>query len=225
MRFRITIILMVALGGLTAVAVGTVLFVSASASVKNTLELMQARAELTISAVERGVADHVAPARNLVGDFSQRVANGSLNLRDRDQVAATLSGALAPAPQIGGVVVWNADRSGLWVFRNDDGGISVAAEATPASADIADFLSSMATASGTRWGAPYFFDGETFITIGAPLLRDGQYVGAIATGVSLVSLSRFALDLAPERSLPSSSTATTGFSRTRPCSMRATVSD
>ena len=71
MRFRITIILMLALGGLTAVATGTILVVSASASIKNTLELTRQRADLTISLVERSVADHLLPGRNLIAGISK----------------------------------------------------------------------------------------------------------------------------------------------------------
>jgi len=189
-RFRITVVLMVAIGGLTALAVGTVLFVSASTSIRNTVELMRNRAELTISAVERGVFDHMEPARDLIADLSRRVTNGTLDINDREGLAKVLSGALAPAPQIGGVVVWRPDGSGLWVDRHD-GGIHVETEPSPDRAELVDFLARAERAKGVQWGAPYFREGETYITIASPLFRDGVYVGAIATGVSVVALSNF----------------------------------
>ena len=190
MRFRITIILMVAIGGLTAIAVGTVLFVSASASIRNTMELMRNRADLTISAVERGVFDHMAPARNLIEDLSRRVADGTLDVSDQKTLADVLSGALAPAPQIGGVVVWQPSGHGIWVDRHQNS-IHVETEARPDRAELVDFLARAETEKGIRWGAPYYREGATYITIAGPLYRDGVYLGAIATGVSVVELSKF----------------------------------
>ncbi|MBL8906515.1 MAG: adenylate/guanylate cyclase domain-containing protein [Rhizobiales bacterium] len=194
MRFRITIILMIALGGLTAIAVGTVLFVSASASIKNTLELTNMRARLTISAVERGVFEHVKPARNLIADLSRRVADGTLDINDRASLTETLSGALAPAPQLGGVVVWRPDGSGLWVTRGANGRINV--ENTPGTAEFEAFLKDIATVKQIRWGNPYYRDGQTFITITGNLSRDGVQLGAIGAGVSLVALSQFVGEVA-----------------------------
>ncbi len=189
-RFRITIILMAAIGGLTAIAVGTVLYVSASTSIRNTLELMRNRAELTISAVERGVFDHMEPARDLIADLSRRVTEGKLDINDSKGLADVLSGALAPAPQIGGVVVWKPNGSGLWVDRHSDG-IHVETQASPDRAEIVDFLARAEKTRGVQWGEPYYREGATYITIASPLFRDGTYVGVIAAGVSVVALSNF----------------------------------
>lgn len=200
MRFRITIILMIALGGLTAIAVGTVLFVSASASIKNTLELTDMRARLTISAVERGVFEHVKPARDLIADLSRRVSDGTLDINDRDRLIETLSGALAPAPQLGGVVVWRPDGSGLWVTRGTKGRINV--EDSPGTPEFETFLKDVAKVRQIRWGKPYYRDGETFITITGNLSRDGVQLGAIGAGVSLVALSQYVSALANRDATP-----------------------
>lgn len=194
MRFRITIILMLALGGLTAIAVGTVLYVSASASIKNTLELTDMRARLTISAIERGVFEHVKPARDLIGDLSRRVSEGTLDITNHDKLVETLSGALAPAPQLGGIVVWRPDGTGLWVTRGPKGSIKV--ETTPGTPELQTFLKEIAQVQQIRWGEPYYRDGETFITITGNLSRDGVQLGAIGAGISLVALSKFVGELA-----------------------------
>ncbi len=190
MRFRITIILMIAIGGLTAIAVGGVLYVSISTSIRNTLELMRSRAELTISAVERGVFDYMEPARDLIADLSRRVTEGTLDIEDRKSLAEILAGALAPAPQIGGIVVWQPNGSGLWVDRHSDG-IHVETQPSPDRAELVDFLARAEKAKDVQWGAPYYREGATYITLASPLFRDGVYVGVIATGVSVVALSNF----------------------------------
>ncbi|MGH6926489.1 MAG: adenylate/guanylate cyclase domain-containing protein [Propylenella sp.] len=198
MRFRITIVLMIAIGGLTAIAVGTVLFISASASIRNTLELMRTQARLTIALVERGVFDHVAPARNLIADISGQIARSALDINDRERLATVLSGALAPVPQIGGVVVWRPDGRALWVTRRASGGIAVDEASGEEVPGFETFIAEVAEAQGIRWGAPFYREGSTFITMTGVVVRGGGYGGIVATGVSLVDLSRFVRDLAEE---------------------------
>ncbi len=195
MRIRITVILMIAIGGLVALAVSAVLFVSASASIKNTLELTRDRAELTISSIERGVEDHLAPARNLVAEISGRIAQSTLDINDREQLVATLSGALAPAPQIGGIVIWRPDGSGLWVVRHP-GGIEVSDGGGPDNPASKAYLADVNAEKGIHWGAPFFLEGATYITITGVVDRGGVYGGTIAVGVSLVELSRSMSELA-----------------------------
>lgn len=198
MRFRITIILMLAIGGLTGVAVGTVLFVSASASIRNTLELMGARAQLTVSIVEQGVSDHVSPARDLIADISMRIAQSSLDINDSDAVAATLAGTLAAAPQLGGAVLWRPDLTGIWASRAANGQIFLDPDTEPDSPEVEDFIAEVAEAGGIRWGEPFYLDGEAYITIAGAIDRNGTFGGVLAAGVSLTELSRFVRDLAQE---------------------------
>jgi len=198
MRLRITIILMVAIGGLIVVAVGTVLFVSASANVRNTLELMRKRAELTVSAVTAGVSDHMLPAERLIADISGRIARGELDINDKERLVATLSGALAPAPQIGGVVVWDRDGNGVWVMRRPGGGIAVTTGRGADHPEFAPFIADVAKAKGAEWGPPFYRDGATFVTVAMAAERNGAYAGTVATGVSLVELSRFVGNLAED---------------------------
>ncbi len=191
MRFRITIILMLALGGLTAIAAGTILFVSAAASIRNTLDLTRQRAELTISLVERGVAEHLMPGRNLVTAISRSVASGSLDIADSRRLGEVLTGTLAPAPQLGGVVLWREDNSGVSVYRDETGEVLVTNDPQRDVPQFDSFMSGLAKAKDLVWAAPYHLNNETFITIGSRLQRDGEAVGSIATGISLEALSRF----------------------------------
>ncbi len=198
MRFRITIILMLAIGGLTAIGGGTVLFISAAASIRNTLDLMRSQAQLTISLIELGVSEHVAPARELIADISSRVARSTLDIYDDAALSATLAGALAPSQQVSGVVVWKPDETGLWVTRLETGQIAIEKRLVRDSPGLEEFLDEVAEAKGIRWGEPFHNEGETFITITGVVQRGGAYGGVVAAGVSLVELSRFVRDLTGE---------------------------
>jgi len=196
MRYPITIVLMTVLGGLTGIAVGSVLLISASASFTNTLELTQKRAELTVTAIERGVVDNLAPAQNLIRDIARRVADGTLDLADRTRLAATMSGALASAPQLGGVVIWQPEVEELWVRRTAGGKITERDVPALTRQQFDVIAAELSGPDQIRWGRPTIFDGQTFVDLRLPLMRNGVIVGAVATGISLSSLSSLVGDLA-----------------------------
>ena len=196
MRFPITVVLMLALGGLTGISVGSVLFVSATASLKNTQELTAKRAELTVAAIERGVMDNLAPSRNMIHEIALRVSNGTLDLADRERLGATLSGALAAAPQMGGVAIWQPEVDELWVRRNAENEITVRSVAAQTRAQFDAITNRFDRNEGISWGRPTFFDNQTFINLRKPLIRDGVIIGVMATGISLSSLSSLVGDLA-----------------------------
>lgn len=196
MRFRITVVLMLALGGLTSLAVGSVLLISAIASFKNTKELTQKRAELTVAAIERGVTDNLGQAQNMILDIADRVADSSLDLADRPRLAATLSGALAAAPQLGGVAIFQPDTDELWVRRVASGKIT---QRDVPGSGREQFEKIIGVFNGTQemvWGKPTFFDRQTFLDLRRPLMRDGVTVGMISTGISLSNLSVLVGELA-----------------------------
>lgn len=196
MRYPITIVLMTALGGLTCIAVGSVLLISAIASYQITLELTEKRAELTVAAIERGVTDNLAPAKNLLRDIARRVADGSLDLADRNRLAATISGALSPVPQLGGVVIWQPGVEELWVRRTVEGRITERDVPALAQEQFDVIAAEFSSDDEIRWGRPTYFDNQTFIDLRLPLTRDGAIVAVMATGISLSSLSTLVGELA-----------------------------
>lgn len=193
---------MIALGGLNAVAVGSVLLISDLASAKNTQELTRKRAELTVAAIERGVAGDLDLARSMIHDIAERVANGSLDLADRRLLAATLSGALAAVPHIGGVVIWQPEVDELWVRRDMAGAITV--RSVPGlTREAFDALSKgFGRNDEMHWQPPTFFGRQTFVNLRVALVREGEIVGVLATGISLASLTALVNDLAIDDMTP-----------------------
>jgi hypothetical protein len=66
----------------------------ATASLKNTQDLTAKRANLAVAAIERGVIKNLAPSRNMINEIALRVSNSTLDLADRERLAATLSCAV-----------------------------------------------------------------------------------------------------------------------------------
>jgi adenylate cyclase len=187
---------MLALGGLTGIAVSAVLLISAYASLRNTLELSEKRAELTVAAIERGVADNLAQARHMLGDIAARVADGSLDLADRTRLSATLGGALASAPQLGGVVIFQPEIDELWVRRTPTGKITQRDVKAGTREQFESIIAVFKGGQDLAWGRPTYFDRQTFVDLRRPLVRNGEVVGVVATGISLSNLSILVGDLA-----------------------------
>ena len=157
MRFPITVVLMLALGGLTGISVGSVLLISATASLKNTQELTAKHAELTVAAIERGVMNNLTPSRNMLNEIARRVTNGKLDLADREWLAATLSVALAAAPQMGGVAIWQPEVDELWVRRDAENEITVRSVSAQTRAQFDTITNRFDSNEGISWGRPTFF--------------------------------------------------------------------
>ncbi len=123
-RNPINTVLLPAVVGLTGIAVGSALLISASASFKNTAELTEKRSEQTVATIKRGVGDNLAPAQKLIQDIARRFADGSLDLADRNRLAAKLSGVLVPPPQLYGVVICQPNAEQLWITRTAGGKVN-----------------------------------------------------------------------------------------------------
>lgn len=193
---------MLALGGLTGISVGSVLLIAASASLKNTQELTAKRAELTVAAIERGLMVNLAPAQDMIQEIARRVTNGTLELADRTRLAATLGGALASAPQMGGVAIWQPEVDELWIRRNPAGEITERSVSGLTREEFRAITKDFKSNEEIQWGSPVFFDRQTFINLRKPLVKDGIIVGVMGTGISLSSLSSLVGELAVDDLTP-----------------------
>lgn len=191
MRIRISILLITAIGGLTAIAVGSVLLVTATASVKNTLELVQSRANLTMLTVERGIIEHVSPVQNLIHHFRHMVSDGEIDIDDDAQLIAALKGSLAAEDQVAGVAVWRLDGSGIVVLRTGPGELLVEAQDTRNNPQLAAYLLEARDLRAFEWGVPFHRDGRSFLAVSGALTKDEKRVGTMAAGISVTELSQY----------------------------------
>jgi len=202
-KIRITVLLMTAIGGLVALAVGAVLLVSATANVKNTLELLNRSAALTVTMVDRGVEDYVTPARSLIAHFRRMVDDGRLRTDNEAQMVTALMGSLAAAPQISGVVFFRPDGSGTTVSRGPDGNIKIEPAEDPLPPQLETFIKDAKRTKAINWGAPFARDNLPLMTIGGALYQDGQFAGVIGAGLSLVGMSAFLTAITTEEGMTS----------------------
>ncbi len=184
-RVSLTVLLSTAIGTLILLSVGTVLFITAGANFRNTLELLQDSGELTMSSLESGVRDYVNPAEDLAKHMVRLVEGGYVDMSDKQQLKDTLLGALGPSPQVSGVIIWDAEQRPVIAIEETDGSVEIIQPTVP---DDQGLTEETAPPLPT-WSDPVSFDGTTYINMRTALYHDGRYVGAFATGIDTARLS------------------------------------
>ena len=189
MKIRITILLMVAIGGLVALSVSAVLFVSSSATIKNTFELLNRRAALTVTLVEQSVNAYVSPTKDMLVHIRQLVEEGSLDINDSDQVFTTLRAAFAAAPQITSIVFLHPNAQGSYTRRGPNGTIQSTNTPQLPPDETKDIVKVARENGQIMWGDPNDVDGNSVMTIAGPIYSNDKFVGVVAAGISLRHLS------------------------------------
>lgn len=187
----ITVLLAAAIGGLVVVSVGLVLIITGAANYRNTWELLQRTSVLVVDTVEKNLREHLNPARQLVVNIAANVAQGTLDLTDQPAMTHALRGAMAAVPQISGGAFWDISLRELRLFRRSDGRIQQITRDRARDLELRDNLAKIRKLERFNWGPPVHQSGMTLVVVAAPLFRNGKYLGAIATGVSVSELSAY----------------------------------
>ena len=184
-RVSLTVLLSTAIGTLILLSVGIVLFITAGANFRNTLELLRESGELTMANLETRLRDYVEPAGALAEYVVTLVEHGEIDLADKDQLRDTLLGTLGPSPQVSGVVIWDKEQFPVVALEDIDGSIETI---RPGVRDELGLTEAEAPSEPT-WTAPASVDGVTYIGMQTALHKNGEYVGAFATGIDVEKLS------------------------------------
>jgi adenylate cyclase len=191
---RITVVLTIAISGLVALAVGSVLFVNAYSNYQNTLQLFAKTAKLVVSSVEQGVRGHLEPANDLLLHLQHLAHDGSLDHNSPDELIATLRGSLAAPHQIYGVEFWTTEFQEIEIYHDDH---EVVVERSDASNDfeLKTLLRNLRGVDQIYWDSPFYEQGETYLTAYTLLHHDDHEIGAAATGVSVTALTELVTTL------------------------------
>ncbi|MEM8686540.1 MAG: adenylate/guanylate cyclase domain-containing protein [Pseudomonadota bacterium] len=190
-RIPLSTLLTGSVGILVTVTVILVLFFSAAANVRNTFDLMRLAAEQAMDALDEDIRAHLDPAASLINQLRKRVDQGRIEPSDNEAIARFASGAMAAAPQIAGLVVWDETLREIEVLRNSARGVNIKVGSGDDPEGVKVLASQLRALSGPLWGEPFFDDGVTYVNILSPLSRKGRFVGMAASGVTISDLSAF----------------------------------
>ncbi|MCP5083128.1 MAG: hypothetical protein GY948_15685 [Alphaproteobacteria bacterium] len=190
-RIPMSTLLTGSVGILVFVTVSLVLFFSAFANVRNTVDLLQAVAEQAMDSLADDIRAHLNPAEALVEQLRARVEQGRIGVSDNEAIARFASGAMAAAPQIGGLLVWDKEFKEIEVLRSGNRGINLKVGSVDDPKRAAAIAKELIATGKPQWGAPIHEGGITYVNILAPLARKGEFTGMAATGVTISELSAF----------------------------------
>ena len=187
-----TAVLGTTIGGLITIAVSVVLFISLGTGFRNTLELASQQLDLIGWQLEWGVRDHLDPAAKQLEFLARLTEDGWLQTDDRDQMETTMTGALAAAPQLLGLVYVDTDLQVTIVAREDETVQSISREAINPS-EIRDIMAEAARHESAFWGAPGYVEelSTTVMNVRHSLFApDGGFRGILFALVTINDLSR-----------------------------------
>lgn len=191
-RPSISVALLFGFGGLLAVAVATVLFISLRAAERNTIELSRNAAQLAIDLLVQRLDRHLAPVRNQAEFLANLLGRNDIPLDDTQRLQDLLLGSLAAAPQIGGVAFIRDDLYAVRAGRTARGP-EVAAGSSLDKPEVRLALRKGASEGSVGWGEIVYLRplDNTYITVRAPVRRNGAYRGIVSAVVSISELSGY----------------------------------
>ena len=205
-RFTVRLLptLVVSIGILVLISVGSVLIVNWAADRHIVREFISRLVARDLAAEERSLREYLDAAVDQ-GDFIA-AAIGSGRFRFGEPALADfLSGTLAAAPQVAGLIVSDPHGKALHLLRG-----ATATEFTienfdvAADAQFAAFADQIRTHKHPYWGAPIYRVPwqETFLNYFVPIWNGETYMGFAALGITTRALSALAKDLSePPRSV------------------------
>jgi class 3 adenylate cyclase len=143
-----------------------------------------------VDSVVNAVSAGLGPAREQAMFLASLIGSGEVDPEDEPRLRAVLLGGLAAAPQISGVAFLRTD---LTIIRATRTPSSFETRVTPHGnrANVRRFLLEAEHTSAPKWGDILYVPelGDTQITLIAPVRRDGRFLGAVVSVVSIANLS------------------------------------
>jgi class 3 adenylate cyclase len=190
-RVSITVTLATAIGLLVLISVGGVLGLGIWIAKENTFSLLSRNANQSITAGVHQVEQHLWPAEYQTRFIAERVARREVNPSDSDRFGLMLVGSLAAAPQIAAILYIDTDLQAFTVGRAPDGRVGL--EFVDYSNDPPIQGAMRLARDGPHWGPPTWRDryGQTYLNYTYPIVRDGEFLGAVLAVVTVSQMSSF----------------------------------
>ena len=196
--------LVLSIGILVLLSVGSVLIVNWISDRRIVQEFISRLITRTLSAEERSLRGHLDAAVNQ-GDFIAAAIDIGRFQFGEPALADFVSGSLAAAPQVYGLVVTDRNGKALRVVRGAaNGEFEIDHFNVVADSQFAALADQIRTQKNPYWGAPLYRAQrhETFLNYYVPVWGRDTYMGFVAIGITTRALSTLAKELSnPPRSV------------------------
>ncbi len=173
--------------GLVVLSCGLILFLSLGLAQKNTSNLVGDKAALVVSLVTEQIYNDLLPAEEQLIYIEQRIKQGQIDLKNRDDIVQAFSLALAGTSQVGTLLYLNKNRQVTLVSQ------AVVEELYSETNDWSQvpFIDDLMSQVEPKWLEPVFvgYIGRTVLTHSRPLFIDGKYQGLLLASVHVADFS------------------------------------
>jgi adenylate cyclase len=194
-RFRapIWLVLALAFAGLVVLTTAVVAARLYSAAFRNTGDLVAEMGDTRTSALAEAIKAELQPAEDASRFLSTYILSERVAIDDDRRIQDLLLGSLAASPQVIGVAFVRSDLHTVAAARNVNG--EPFATTTLSALENPSFRLVYRNGAGMQqpdWGRPVFWPGldVTGLPLLAPLRRNGEVIGVIATLISVPDLSQ-----------------------------------
>lgn len=193
-RLSLATILAVSLGTLMLVSVGSVSLITLGTAGRNTFDLLQDKAVLTLASIEQSVRQHLDPVVAQAAYLKGLIEAAPPGTPDLARIAADLKAALAATPQVTGLGFVMAGTGRM--VRVLRGGDAVEEDWTAVS-DIAGIVDLARAGPTIGWRPPVWNPAlkQTIIPFAQPVLREGRLFGVLVSAVTTRQLSAYVAGL------------------------------
>lgn len=191
-RVPITITLAVAIGTLVLTTAVIVFGVGVGLARKNTFDLLSANSQQAIEADVNQIEKHLRPAEFMAEFMAQRIGRGDIDPTNRVDFGNMLVGALSGAPQVEAIMFIDAELQSFVAGRGPSEGDMILNE-VDYSLDPVVRENMSKVREGPVWVPPIWRDDvqRAYLSRAHPVIRSGQYIGAVVAVVSVQNLSDF----------------------------------
>lgn len=200
-KFGVFSVVLACFGTLLFASMASIIVMNAANSTKVFSELVGEVVSRSGEGLELALRDHLDAAEHQAEFIVENLDIAELNFVEPDKLTVFLSGSLAAAPQITGVVVANDKGQGIAVARDPSGKLEelrIDADRDPGLSRLFDEVRNHRDA---YWGPPTFSRplGVTVMNHRVPIWQGERFLGVITVAISTDKLSRLAADLSEEQ--------------------------
>jgi len=199
-RPSITLVLLLGFGGLVAAPVLGTNFLTLLALKRNTDELINDFARITLASIALQVDRSFTDARRQSAFVAEQVRERAVDPEDPDQMALLLRGALSGTPHVRGIAFFGPGGFAVRVGRIGDG-IGTILDDWRAEPNVVAFIDDIEAGLLSQARTPIYVPtlDEPAISVETAVAgRDAPFQGAIASVIGMRDLSRFVAELSDQ---------------------------
>ncbi|MFT5507277.1 MAG: adenylate cyclase [Hyphomicrobiaceae bacterium] len=192
----LTVTLAASISALVFIAVASVLGLGLWSGSQNTMSLLNDKAAAIITSAVDWVRIHLDASQNQVEFVEQLIAQGRISPAEQSRFVASLTGALAAAPQISALSFIDVNHQSIINIRTPRGSRTVFRDDS-ANAPIKRAVATALASKRATWAAPMWLPRSkvTILNLHMPVQHDGKLLGVLVASVTVRKLSSYLGDL------------------------------